>query len=258
MLSQLCCQPAAVSLRLPVQTILLSGAILDDGGPRVEDRRALNGSRFVSQGTATFTSRWTRPIIQASSSRASAALVSGGASGNSVRRRSTRSRRVPPSRIASTSSRVERATDDEAHAPVVADGPLAAAGGQRQCAGVEVAGQTVVAFGILKRRDVEHPDEVAILRNVLELPVALGSTALLPRIHDHDPGRLEVFDVPRRDTHAMHQCDCDDLPIRDVEPSACPLGAGGHVPVPLGGAFVKREDPAAELRADRLPEVQQA
>ena len=42
------------------------------------------------------------------------------------------------------------------------------------------------------------------------------------------------------------------------EPSPRAFRAGGNVPVPLGGAFVEREDPAAELRACRLPGAQQA
>lgn len=83
------------------------------------------------------------------------------------------------------------------------------------------------------------------------------SSALVPRIHDRDPSRLEVADVARRDAHSVDQCDRCDLSVLDVEPSASAFRGCGHVPVPLGGAFIEREDPAAELRAGRLPEVQQ-
>ena len=68
---------------------------------------------------------------------------------------------------------------------------LHAAGGQRQCSGVEVAGQPVIARGVLKCWNVEHPDEVAILPGVLELPVAVdghGSTPTDSRSRPLPPG----------------------------------------------------------------------
>ncbi len=62
------------------------------------------GRRSASHGTATFTSRWPRATIYASSSSASAAPGSGGASGSSARWRSTRSRNAAPRSMASISA----------------------------------------------------------------------------------------------------------------------------------------------------------
>ena len=45
--------------------------------------------------------------------------------------------------------RGQRATHDQAHAAVVADQPLDAAGRQRERAGIEVAGQPVVACSVV-------------------------------------------------------------------------------------------------------------
>ena len=48
--------------------------------------------------------------------------------------------------------------------------PLNAARRQRESPGVEVTGQAVVALGVFQRRNVEEPDEIAIVRRVLQLP----------------------------------------------------------------------------------------
>ena len=62
------------------------------------------GTPSALQGTATFTSKWPRPIIHAKSSKASLASASGGASGNCAKRRSTCSRNASPRSMAAISS----------------------------------------------------------------------------------------------------------------------------------------------------------
>ena len=76
--------------------------------------------------------------------------------------------------------RAEGAADDEAHAALVVHEPVDAARGQREGAGVEVAGQPVVARGVLQRGHVEHPDEVAVLGRVLELPGVVDEHGVSP------------------------------------------------------------------------------
>ena len=69
---------------------------------------------------------------------------------------------------------VQRAADDEPHAAVVAHQSFDAACGEGERAGVEVAGQPVVALGVLKGRDVEPLDEIAVFGGVLQLPFAIA------------------------------------------------------------------------------------
>ena len=69
---------------------------------------------------------------------------------------------------------VQRAADDEPHAAVVAHQSFDAARGEGERAGVEVAGQPVVALGIREGRDVEPLDEIAVFRGVLQLPFAIA------------------------------------------------------------------------------------
>ena len=70
--------------------------------------------------------------------------------------------------------RRQGAADHETHVAAVANQPLDAARGKCQRPGVEVAGQAVVPLRILKRRDVEQADQIAVIRGVLPPPRTPG------------------------------------------------------------------------------------
>ena len=78
----------------------------------------------------------------------------------------------------------------------------------------------------------------------------------VPGVHERCARRLEVADVARGDLHAMHEGDCRDLAIGDVEPSPGSLGLRCDVSVHFRCALVESEDPAPEPVARCLPEAQ--
>ena len=78
--------------------------------------------------------------------------------------------------------RIEGTAHEQPHAPGIADQPLDASRRQGQRAGLEVAGQPVVAGRVLKRREVEDANEVAVLRRVLQPPLVIREHGLSRRL----------------------------------------------------------------------------
>ena len=151
MLSQLRRQPAAVSLRLPVQAIRLPAR--SSTMPAFSWKRAPSGvgRRRVGRGEGQVGEA--PPDLFAERFAALDGL---------------------------DLARTERAPDDEAHPPAVSHQALDPAGREGEGAGVEVPGQPVVALRVFKRGDVEEPDEVAVLGGVLEPPGMVGEHERLP------------------------------------------------------------------------------
>ena len=75
---------------------------------------------------------------------------------------------------------IEGTPDHQPHVAAVAHQAFDAARRQGQRAGAEIAGQPVVALGILQRRHIEQPDEVTVVGGVLELPGAVGEHPQAP------------------------------------------------------------------------------
>ena len=68
---------------------------------------------------------------------------------------------------------LQGAAHNEPHAAVVSHQTFDAARGERQGARIEISSQPVVALRVLKRGNVEQPDEIAVLGGVLEPPFAV-------------------------------------------------------------------------------------
>ncbi len=72
---------------------------------------------------------------------------------------------------------IQSASDDQAHGSAVAHQPVDPPRRQDQGFRTEVSGQPVVALGVLKRRNVEEPDQIAVVAGVLELPLLVRQHA---------------------------------------------------------------------------------
>ena len=105
-----------------------------------------------------------------------------GVAGFGIRRRERQLRQAPfhllPQRLAALDGgdflRFKGATHQQPHVAVVAHQPFDAAGGQRQGAGAEVAGEPVVAHRVLQRRNVEQAHQIAVVRRVAQAPVSVA------------------------------------------------------------------------------------